>query len=87
MHKNDISDLDAKREITYNTIEFAKLIGVCPRTLARWDRADLFKACRNPAGNPYYTEEQYEAYIEMCHEKATKPKRKCNERQKEGQKS
>lgn len=76
MREADMTDFGIKKEVRYSTCEFAELIGVCSRTLIRWDRKGIFKACRSPSGNPYYTEEQYEAYLESCHEPASKPARK-----------
>lgn len=46
----------------YKTSEFAKKIGVCTRTLQRWDRSGVLKANRTPTNRRYYTEEQLQTY-------------------------
>lgn len=38
--------------------EFAEKIGVCVRTLQRWDVDGVLEANRTPSGRRYYTEEQ-----------------------------
>ena len=76
MREEDMTDKLSKKEVRYSTTEFAELIGVCSRTLIRWDRKGLFKACRTASGNPYYTDEQYDAYVETCHKLASKPTRR-----------
>ena len=46
----------------YTTGEFAKKIGVCNRTLVRWDKAGLLVAHRTPTNRRFYTEEQLQKY-------------------------
>ena len=46
----------------YTTGEFAKKIGVCNRTLVRWDKAGVLVAHRTPMNRRYYTEEQLQKY-------------------------
>ena len=47
----------------YKPNEFAKLIGVSVKTLQRWDNSGKFKALRTPANHRFYTQEQYEKYM------------------------
>lgn len=47
---------------TYKPAAFAKKIGVSVRTLNRWDKSGVFKACRTPANSRFYTQEQYKNY-------------------------
>lgn len=47
----------------YKISEFAELLGVCTRTLRRWDEDELLKAYRTPTGHRFYTEEQYKTYM------------------------
>lgn len=47
----------------YKISEFAKLIGVCTKTLRRWDEKGLLKSHRTPTGHRFYTEEQYKIYM------------------------
>ena len=47
----------------YKPSEFAKLIGVCVKTLQRWDNEGWLKANRTPTNRRFYTQEQYEQYI------------------------
>lgn len=47
----------------YKISEFAKLIGVCTKTLRRWDEKGLLKSHRTPTGHRFYTEEQYKNYM------------------------
>lgn len=49
----------------YTTGEFAKKIGVCARTLVRWDKAGLLVAHRTPTNRRYYTEEQLKKYLKQ----------------------
>lgn len=49
----------------YKTSEFAKKIGVHPRTLQRWDRDGLLVAHRTPTNLRYYTEEQLQKYCKQ----------------------
>lgn len=46
----------------YKPNEFAKKIGVCTRTLLRWDQSGLLKAYRAPNNYKYYTHDQYVDY-------------------------
>lgn len=39
--------------------DMAKLLGVSPRTLNRWDKDKSFVARRKPNGQPYYLREDY----------------------------
>ena len=48
----------------YKPNEFAKLIGVSVKTLQRWDNTGKFKAHRTPANHRFYTQKQYEQYID-----------------------
>ena len=50
---------------TYTTGEFAKKIGVCNRTLVRWDKAGVLVAHRTPMNHRYYTEEQLQKYLKQ----------------------
>ena len=50
---------------TYTTGEFAKKIGVCTRTLGRWEKAGLLVAHRTPTNRRYYTEEQLHQYRKL----------------------
>lgn len=47
----------------YKISEFAELLGVCTRTLRRWDEDGLLKAYRTSTGHRFYTEEQYKVYL------------------------
>ena len=47
---------------TYTTGEFAKKIGVCTRTLGRWDDSGVLVAHRTPTNRRFYTEEQLQKY-------------------------
>ena len=47
----------------YKLGEFARLIGVHPKTLQRYDRFGIIKAHRTPTNRRYYTYKQYEEYI------------------------
>lgn len=47
----------------YKPNEFAKLIGVSVRTLQRWDNEHKLDAFRTPTGRRYYTQEQYQDYV------------------------
>ena len=51
--------------MTYNISEFAEQIGVCTKTLRRWDNSGRFRAYRTPANHRYYTEHHLKAYIQM----------------------
>lgn len=46
----------------YKPKEFAEMIGVSVKTLQRWDREGVLKACRNPKDRRYYTDKQYAEY-------------------------
>ena len=48
----------------YKPKEFASMLGVSIRTLQRWDDAGILPANRTPGNRRYYTEEQYQNYIE-----------------------
>ena len=47
----------------FTTLAFSKLISIHPRTLTRWDKLGLFKACVKPSGHRFYTEQHY---IDYC---------------------
>lgn len=47
----------------YKPSEFAKLISVHIKTLQRWDKKGKLKAHRTPTNRRFYTQEQYEEYI------------------------
>ena len=49
----------------YTTNEFAKKIGVCPRTLWRWEVDGLLVAHRTPTNRKFYTEEQLRKYLKQ----------------------
>lgn len=48
---------------TYSTGEFAKIIGVTPKTIQRWDESGKLIAKRTPTNRRYYTEEDVNAYF------------------------
>lgn len=48
---------------TYKPSEFARKIGVCLKTLQRWDKQGIFPAKRTPTGMRYYTEEDLNKYF------------------------
>ena len=48
--------------MNYKPKEFAEMIGVSVKTLQRWDRDGVLKACRNPKDRRYYTDRQYAEY-------------------------
>ena len=48
--------------MNYKPKEFAEMIGVSVKTLQRWDREGVLKACRNPKDRRYYTDRQYAEY-------------------------
>lgn len=47
---------------TYKPSQFARLIGVCVKTLQRWDNSGKFVARRTPTNQRYYTEEDLKRY-------------------------
>ena len=47
----------------YKPKEFAEMIGVSVKTLQRWDREGILKACRTPKDRRYYTDKQYAEYM------------------------
>lgn len=53
------------RKKVYKINEFAKEIGVCPRTLKRWDKDGKLVAKRTPTGMYFYTVDQLEEYLGM----------------------
>ncbi|GLV54093.1 hypothetical protein KDH_09420 [Dictyobacter sp. S3.2.2.5] len=57
----------------YTTGEFAKRIGVVPKTLQRWDREGRLKAHRTVTNQRYYTDEDLSMVLGL--EKTTKKKR------------
>ena len=44
----------------YKSGEFAKLVGVCIKTLQRWDKNGVLVSRRTITGRRYYTKEDYE---------------------------
>jgi hypothetical protein len=50
---------------TYKPRQFSKLIGVCVKTLQRWDNSGKFKARRTPTNQRYYTEGDLKRYYEQ----------------------
>ena len=48
----------------YKPQKFSKMIGVSVRTLQRWDKEGILKAYRTPTDRRYYTDEQYEYYMQ-----------------------
>jgi len=47
---------------TYRTAEAAKMLGVHPSTLRRWDKTGILRpSIRTPTGERRYTEEDLEA--------------------------
>ena len=48
---------------TYSTGEFARIIGVTPKTIQRWDESGKLVAKRTPTNRRYYTEEDVNAYF------------------------
>ena len=51
----------------YKPKEFAKLCGVCVKTLQRWDNAGTLVARRNPMNRRFYTEEELEMVLGKEH--------------------
>ena len=49
--------------IQYKLGEFARMIGVHPQTLQRYDREQKIVAYRTPTNRRYYTYEQYLKFI------------------------
>lgn len=48
----------------YKPAEMAVLLGVCVKTLQRWDLNGKFPAKRSPSGRRYYTQEDLDKYFE-----------------------
>ncbi len=48
--------------------EFANKVGVCVKTLQRWDREGTLKAKRTATNRRYYTEEDLEKVLGGCDE-------------------
>ena len=44
---------------TYSLGEFARLMGVHPKTVQRWDRDGTLTAKRTPTGRRFYTDEDW----------------------------
>lgn len=63
----DLRDLDELRKVqgmdnTYRTAEAAKMLGVHPSTLRRWDEKGILRpSIRTPTGERRYTEADLEA--------------------------
>ena len=47
----------------YKPQEFSKMLGVSISTLQRWDRDGVFVAHRTPTGRRFYTQEDYEKFM------------------------
>ena len=47
----------------YKPGEFSKLIGIHIKTLQRWDKEGKLKAYRGPTNRRFYTQEQYDEYL------------------------
>lgn len=47
----------------YPPREFAKMIGRSVQTLQRWDRDGILVAKRTPTNRRYYTEEDYQWFL------------------------
>lgn len=47
----------------YKPSKFAEMVGVHIKTLQKWDREGKLKAYRTPTNRRFYTQEQYERYI------------------------
>ena len=50
---------------TYTTGEFAKKIGVCTRTLGRWDKSGVLVSHRTPTNRRFYTDEDLQKYQKL----------------------
>jgi putative resolvase len=50
---------------TYSLGEFARLAGVHPKTVQRWDRDGLLIAHRTPGGRRFYTEDDVRKLMEL----------------------
>ena len=48
----------------YKPKEFSLLLGVCVKTLQRWDNIGLLKAKRSLTNRRYYTQEDVDKYFE-----------------------
>jgi putative resolvase len=59
-----------KKQKLYKPAQFAQLIGVHVKTLQRWDRLGIFKAYRTPTNRRYYTQEDYQRYLQGHKENA-----------------
>lgn len=53
----------------YNRKEFAKKLGICADTLKAWERQGFLKPLRKPSGRPFYTDEDYNDFVETCKKK------------------
>lgn len=58
----EVNNLD--EIIIYKSSEFAKKLGVTPRTLQNWEKEGFLIPHRNKTGRKFYTEEQYKQYLE-----------------------
>ena len=47
----------------YRPKEFAEMLGVSVKTLQRWDKKGILKACRTEKNRRYYTDEHYAEYL------------------------
>lgn len=48
----------------YKPKEFSVMLGVCVKTLQRWDRDGILKARRSLTDRRYYTDEEYKKAME-----------------------
>lgn len=51
-------------EHIYTVSQFAKKLGVAIKTLQRWDRQGILKARRTLTNRRYYTDEDYDTYLQ-----------------------
>ena len=47
----------------FSPSEFAKMVGRSVKTLQRWDRDGILVAKRTPTNRRYYTEEDYQWFL------------------------
>ena len=52
--------------------DMAKLLGISPRTLIRWNDEGSFVARRKPNGQPYYLKQDYYIFHEKSKERGEK---------------
>ena len=56
--------MNINNEKVYGIQEFAKIVGVHPRTLSRWHKAGKFRGLVDSSGRLCYTESLYQEYLE-----------------------